>query len=106
MYGLNNPLVYTDPSGLRGGLPGCPYTANPIASHQPQEMPVRLAFSGQMPDRLALSSQIQIPCRDAAAENGSSPHRSAEDDSWDNEATGNDTAVDNNDDRRGDHDDR
>jgi hypothetical protein len=47
VYGLNNPLGYTDPSGLRGGLPGCPYSANPIASNQPRT--------------LALRSQIWIP---------------------------------------------
>ena len=47
VYGNDNPLVYTDPSGLRGGLPGCPYSANSIASNQPQ--------------MLALRSQIWIP---------------------------------------------
>ena len=47
VYGNNNPLVYTDPSGLRGGLPGCPWSNNPIASQQPE--------------LLALRSQIWIP---------------------------------------------
>jgi hypothetical protein len=47
VYGLNSPLVYTDPSGLRGQLAGCAWKNNPIASQQPQ--------------LLALRSQILIP---------------------------------------------
>jgi RHS repeat-associated protein len=46
-YALNNPLMYTDPSGLRGGLPGCPWSKNPIGSQQPE--------------LLALRTQILIP---------------------------------------------
>jgi hypothetical protein len=33
VYGLNNPLMYVDPSGLRGQLAGCPWwKKNPIVS--------------------------------------------------------------------------
>jgi hypothetical protein len=46
-YGLNNPLIDTDPPGLRGQLAGCAWKNNPIASQQP--------------DLMALSSQILIP---------------------------------------------
>ena len=43
VYGLNNPLMYNDPSGERGQLVGCAYRNrnNPIA----KAVPERLAFS-------------------------------------------------------------
>ena len=36
VYVGNNPLVYVDPTGLRGSLPGCPWLWNPIAAAAPR----------------------------------------------------------------------
>jgi hypothetical protein len=54
VYGRNNPLMYTDPSGLRGGLPGCPYSANPIASNQPEMLAWRTQILIPAPGSLPL----------------------------------------------------
>jgi RHS repeat-associated protein len=41
VYGLNNPVMYTDPSGLRGQLAGCALKNNPIQSRAPGMLAIR-----------------------------------------------------------------
>ena len=62
VYSSNNPMLYVDPSGERGQLPGCVWKNNPIASQQPEQLAFRTGglSASQVPFASA-RSQILVP---------------------------------------------